>query len=799
MRPYKIISAILLLAAVDSPAQDVVSLLRGNVAGVRVSSYDGGINSPFSVNVRGVNSYRFDSQPIWIVDGAVLNNAQNQNTDAFYNFGEQSWTSALDPLTFLNAADIESIEVVKDMSSMARYGVRGANGAVIVRTKKNNGKEGVRVNLSSDLILNSAVPGNDAFRTGVGHQHTLSVTGGINNNNFAVSGFFRDNNAPYRRGGNTYGGLRASFETTANKVVHFSMNSLLSLGEMSSMAGTSYFGQPSYTLSARYPELFLNDTVSGWQEDYDDIAQDKRAVNSLSLDFNLPLGFKISLNAGMDYQRNDRYIWYGNGLSFGKDNNGAASILGSSMFRYNADMSLRWHRYFGNHLLKLGVSASTSSDMNTFSNMCGTDFFTHELRAMGLNQHGSRPQIHNFDYRYSDYAVYPELEYSFGKILSLNALYRCDWTPKYHASVPESYYSIELRGDLREAFFKNSSAVSGLAVRAGYGKSGMDHFVPYGMFGNYITGDYLRVDPELEFFYEALGRVTSRELNAGIDVSFLEGRFSASLGYFHKMTDDNISIFCFGKPVPDSYLWVWSDAQELQNLSSGIRNTGLELSLDIALIRNGNFRWNISANGAYNVNQASSICDSDVDGKQIGNGLTANVNALGHQLNSFYGYRTNFDGSYRDITSDGYISGVDRVLIGNPFPSFYGGFGTNVSIKGFSLDLLFDGAAGFDVLNLNRLLAEGTKPYAVSDRYVEDADFLRLSRATVSYEVPLNRTGCLKSLKVSLSGRNLATFSRYTGWNPDVNCFGNSGFSTGIDYGAFPVTRTFMMGVSLMF
>ena len=799
MRPYKILSAILLLAALDSPAQDVASLLRGNVAGVRVSAYDGGINSPLSVIVRGVNSYRFDSQPVWIVDGAVLNNAQNQNTDAFYMYGNQSWTSALDPLAFLNVSEIESIEVVKDLSATARYGVKGANGIVVVRTKKSNGEDGVRLNLSSDLIINSAYPGNDAFRTGVGHQHTVSVSGGIKNNNFCVSGFFRDNNAPYKRGGNTYGGLRASFETTANKVVHFSMNSILSIGKMESMTGTSCFGLPSFTMSARYPQLFPNDATGGWQEDYDDIAEDKRAVNSLSLDFNLPQGFRISLNAGMDYQRNDRYIWYGNGLSFGKENNGAASILGSSMFRYNADMSFKWHRYFGNHLLNLGVSAATSTDMNTFGVLCGTDFFTHELRAKGLNQHGSRSQIHNFDYRYSDYAVYPELEYSFGKILRLNALYRCDWTPKYHASVPESYYSVGLRGDLREAFFKTSGALSALAVHAGYGKSGMDHFVPYGMFGNYITGDYPHVERELEFFYEALGRVTSREFNAGIDVSFLDGRLSAELGYFHKMTDDNISVFCFGKPVPDSYLWVWSDAQELRSLTSGIRNTGLELSLGFALIRNRDFGWDISLNGAYNVNQVSSISDSDVDRKSISGGMTANVNALGRQLNSFYGYRTNYDGSYMDITSDGYISGVDRVVIGNPFPLFYGGFGTTFSVKGFSLDLLFDGAAGFSVLNLGRLLADEKKPYAVSDRYVENADFLRLSRLAVSYEIPLKKTGYVKSLKVTLSGRNLATFSHYTGWNPDVNCFGNSGFSTGIDYGAYPITRTVMTGVSLLF
>ena len=107
-----------------------------------------------------------------------------------------------------------------------------------------------------------------------------------------------------------------------------------------------------------------------------------------------------------------------------------------------------------------------------------------------------------------------------------------------------------------------------------------------------------------------------------------------------------------------------------------------------------------------------------------------------------------------------------------------------------------EGAAGFYIANLNKMIAEGRTK--LSERYVEKGDFLRLSRVSFCYGVPV-RLKWVKGLQVSISGMNLLTLTGYEGWNPDVNCFGNSVLSNGVDYGSYPTVRTLVLGVSAKF
>jgi hypothetical protein len=109
---------------------------------------------------------------------------------------------------------------------------------------------------------------------------------------------------------------------------------------------------------------------------------------------------------------------------------------------------------------------------------------------------------------------------------------------------------------------------------------------------------------------------------------------------------------------------------------------------------------------------------------------------------------------------------------------------------------MFDGVAGHSVANLNKVIAEGRTK--LSDRYVEKADYLRLSRLSLGYDIPVS-VYKVKSLKVQLSAYNLFTLTGYSGWNPDVNCFGSTVLSSGVDYGSYPSIRTVALGVSANF
>ena len=148
-----------------------------------------------------------------------------------------------------------------------------------------------------------------------------------------------------------------------------------------------------------------------------------------------------------------------------------------------------------------------------------------------------------------------------------------------------------------------------------------------------------------------------------------------------------------------------------------------------------------------------------------------------------------------DHTGDGKAGFEDQVILGRTSPVCYGGFSTLLSWKGLSLDVQSDYALGQKRLNMNRMLDE--KATAVSDKYVEDADFFRLARVSVCYDIPIKKAW-LKKLRVSLTGTNLAIASPYSGYNPDVNSY-SSPYSRGVDYGTAPLARGEMAGVSLTF
>ena len=231
--------------------------------------------------------------------------------------------------------------------------------------------------------------------------------------------------------------------------------------------------------------------------------------------------------------------------------------------------------------------------------------------------------------------------------------------------------------------------------------------------------------------------------------------------------------------------------------SSLISNKGFEFDLGVSLFDQKNLSWRIDANVAYNVNQLYDVAAEDVSGIKINSSDVANRNILGMQAGALYGYEYRY-GKIVDKTGDGRITSNDRCIIGSPIPVFTGGLTSTLRYKDFMLLIALDGAAGHDILNLSRMYTDSDPADIISDKYVERGDYLRLSEVALSYDIPMN-IKWIDSLVLSLRGSDLYTFTGYSGWNPDVNTYGSSPMSAGLDYGALPVMRTFMLGVSVKF
>ena len=182
---------------------------------------------------------------------------------------------------------------------------------------------------------------------------------------------------------------------------------------------------------------------------------------------------------------------------------------------------------------------------------------------------------------------------------------------------------------------------------------------------------------------------------------------------------------------------------------------------------------------------------------RINSSDVANRNILGHQVGALYGYEYS-NGKFVDQTGNGIITTNDRVIIGNPIPVYVGGITSSFRYRDFGFDLVIDGAAGHDVLNLSSMYSDDDPVDVISDKYVEKGDFIRLKKLNFSYSIPL-KTKKIESLKVVLTGMNLLTLTGYSGWNPDVNTYGTSPMSAGIDYGSWPQVRAITLGVGVDF
>ena len=774
--------------------ETLADVLRGQYSGVNVSSLDGSIEGGFKVNVRGVNSIRSSAQPLFIVDGAYVSNSLDETLNSFWKAGDGFRMSVLNSFLFLNVRDIESIEVLKNVSATAIYGSEGANGVVIIKTR-NAVKDGLQVAWNSSLSLLTPTVDSDCFKSSLAHDHNISVSMSKGGVRYHMSGWWRDLNGTIPSTGAAYGGLRLNFETNANRYINFGLNTSISVGDVSTMTGTSWLGQSSYVLNSIDSDYYPSDSPSGWINDHDDDSRDNRALASAWMKINFLKSLFWKTTFGVDYQSNTRYIWYGNSTSYGLSKNGAAAILSTNILRYRINSALTFNRYFNSHHLNLSLGYESDGLWLKSNTMNGSDFFNHSLRAKGLNLGAAKADIFEIDNNHDRSAAFITASYDWNGIVGADAVFRAQVLRKFHDWTPSCYPSGELWADLHKAFIPEVKAVSKMRLTAGYGVAGYDRSMAYDTMHKWVPQSMVDVPEGVENYFKALNELRTKELNLGLQLGFMSDRLTLGVTYYDRKTDDRLTMYSFGEQK--EFYWEKASRKELSSHSSLISNKGFEFDLGASVLNQKNLSWRIDANLAYNVNQLYDVAAEDVPGLEINSSDVANRNILGMQVGALYGYEYRY-GKLMDKTGDGLITSNDRCIIGSPIPAFTGGLTSTLRYKDFIFEMAFEGAAGHDILNLSRMYTDSDPVDVISDKYVERGDYLRLSEVGFSYDIPLNKKK-IESLRLSLKGSDLYTFTGYSGWNPDVNTFGSSPMSAGLDYGAWPVMRTFMLGVSVKF
>ena len=782
------------LGTTASSAKTVETLLQGQVAGVRVWSQDGSPMSASGVSIRGVNSLRGGQQPLYIVDGAILNDSNTKNAEPFWQYGDQASATPLSQLSFLVPGDIESIEVLKSASATALYGSKGANGVVIITTKKVKDERSV---ISLDSNLDIATPlVEKGTGLGISHNHKLMFGGSKNNATYTLSGYFRDDNYIIPGTGGMKGGLRASFETQANPVVWFGLNSTFTVANTKSAAATSWFGEESMTTAMRSPEA----SVEGWAADYDDHALDFRTVNSMWLQLNLAKGFTFKFDLGADYQYLTRNFWWGNGTAFGLANNGAAAILKTSAFAYNASGVFKYQTYFAeDHHFVASAGVHAVGGWDVFNPMNGTDFLDHSLRYKGLGAAASRAKLNYVNRSIFNLGIFGNVAYDYKGVVGAEVAYRTDFNPEFGSW--NMYPSVSAYWDIIKSFELSNDVVSSLKIDAGYGQSGKDEVLPFEYLTSYAPGPYYSIDDNSSPFHDVRNYIHTKEFNASLTAGFFNDRLTLSAGYYKRLTSDNLSVYTVGekvltKPdasdedededsevvfVPEHRYWQFADRVELTSQTTQVSNEGVELELGAIPVQTKDWTWSVNANAAYNINKIERLHSADMGGMTVGTcagkPLVATSNIEGYPVSS--------------------IVDLNGEVLGNPTPKWYGAVGTSLRWKDLTLDVLADFARGHQILNLNRMYLDGAS--RVTGTYVENGDFFRIARVSLSYNIPVKNVKWMESFKVFATASNLATFTTYNGWSPDVNSYAASNFRLGMDYGSYPAARSFVLGLSIKF
>jgi hypothetical protein len=384
---------------------------------------------------------------------------------------------------------------------------------------------------------------------------------------------------------------------------------------------------------------------------------------------------------------------------------------------------------------------------------------------------------------------------------------------------------------------KNVTVINDLKLRGGWGRNGNQEGIPnyarYGLVGYVKVEQPPLIGPgEVQITYgnPDLKWETTDQINIGIDLAMFNSRIVFNADAYVKKTKDLILNVQLPATAPLPYI---------QTNAGKLENRGIEFNLNTVNIAK-KLRWDTDFNLSINRNKVTELTYPGpyYFGHIYSNDQYVSIVQTEQPLGAFYGYVS--EGvdpatgmiKYSDLNKNGILDAGDRTVIGNPQPDFTFGITNSFSYWRFDFTFFFQGSIGNDIYNATRIDLEGmfdSKNQSVavlnrwtptntntdiprsvstgslyniknSTRFIEDGSYLRLKAITLSYKVLENKKKTRgPKLSVYITGQNLLTFTNYSGYDPEVNAYGNNATEMGIDYGTYPQSVTVITGLNLEF
>ncbi|MCS6968167.1 MAG: TonB-dependent receptor [Cytophagales bacterium] len=565
-----------------------------------------------------------------------------------------------------------------------------------------------------------------------------------------------------------------------------------------------------------------------------------RNISTLFGQLEIFKGLSFRSEFGVDLLNQHEELYYN---SKTQRNFGAPLGLGRNLYtrveNYNTNNFFTFDRSFGQHGITAvaGISYQESQQKGNFIE--GRDFPSDAYRMIASAARKTDGSSSQTDFRFLSYFLRANYKFKERYLVSLSA--RVDGSSRFGNESKYGFFPAASLGWIlsEEHFLKDNAIVSFLKLRSSYGRTGnaeIGNFPARGLFagagyaGNPGQAPVQLANPHLSW-------ETTDQIDAGLDFGLLNNRISGEIDYYYKHTTGlllNVNV-----PATTGF------TTQVRNVGE-MTNKGVEIVINTENLT-GELRWRTSFNAARNINKVTNLAGQIIEaglnnmsrameGQPLGVFFTAEYAGVNPENGDALWYRNRVlpDGSIDRSTTNRYNE-AQRVVVGSPLPKWTGGITNTVSYKGFDLSVFFNAQLGqkinfygvgrfssangrfednqtvdqlnawtpqnrnTDVPEARLFFNNGAQP---SSRFIYDGSFVRLRNVTLSYNVPKQYAAKLKmnAARIFISGQNLATFTKYKGWDPEVNADDIvTNIAQGYDFYTAPQPRTVTFGINVGF
>jgi len=878
------VSSVNAKAISDVPVLNINQALQGRAPGVLVQQANMRPGGGVRVNIRGISSINNGIDPIYVIDGVITQG----------NISE------------MNPEDIESIDILKDASAAAIYGARGANGVIIITTKKGkagrfevnydgyvgtqsiikklpmmNGAEYAQ--LRRDAERNVALQDNRSVRTDAqlfSATELASINSGasydwqdailrdaiMTNNTVSMSGanektsFYSSVNY-FRQDGII---INSNYERKAVRLnLRHRLSPKFTMGNTFNIArtdedivpGSIFYNalsasplEPFKAADGTYPLIVANNFASHPVANAELVTNQQignRYFGTVYAEFAPVSSLRIRTSYGFDNLQRTTNFYAPRTVQQGSSVNGLASIGNTYNNYWNWENTVTWNKDIGQHRFNVMVGATAEENRFT-SNSASAQNFPNDIytyKNLGAAQIRNAPASYFERWRIASYLG--RLNYTYKDRYYVTFTARRDGNSKFG---PDNKFAFFPSGSVawrftEEDFMQAKNVVTNGKLRVSYGASGNPNIAPYRSFTQFVASSALNysfggtVVTGLGNGNGVLGNPAIRweqakQLNIGLDVELFR-KVSLNVDFFN-IQNENLIL---DRTLPPS-----SGFGSITYNIGGLRNRGVDIGLNTIIINKKDLTWSVSANWSMYRNKITSleggVTERLVQQSDFGNNILRVGSPLGLRWDYLYGgvwqtgdkiirpgTKAGVPGDMKivDVNNDGRIDAADQTVVGDLNTDWYGGLSTDLTFKGFHLNIVTNCRVGNDLANrvwdfymdgrgtfinnltdMNNRWTPGNpgsnipratidfRHYDNSSRYMEDGTYFRFRSITLGYNLPtafISRAS-MKRARLYITAVNPITITSYRGYDPEAD---PSGFGTD----TYPNAKSYMFGLNV--